>query len=94
MRARIDWKYALRLELENSGFDRPVLCELRSPLVAGNSENSVFDTVLEWCREQKMLKVRGNQRTDSTDVLATVRGINRLECVLEARRNAAPHYAC
>jgi transposase len=26
VRARIDWKYALSLELENSGFDSTVLC--------------------------------------------------------------------
>ena len=35
-----------------------------------------------------MLKVRGKQRTDSTHILAAVRGINRLECVIEAMRNA------
>ncbi len=35
VRARIDWKYALSLELENSGFDSTVLCEFRARLVAG-----------------------------------------------------------
>ena len=35
-----------------------------------------------------MLKTRGKQRTDSTHVLAFVRGINRLECVLESMRFA------
>ncbi len=35
-----------------------------------------------------MLKARGKQRTDSTHVLASVRGINRLECVLESMRSA------
>jgi transposase len=35
-----------------------------------------------------MLKVRGKQRTDSTHVIAAVRGINRLECIIEAMRNA------
>ncbi len=88
VRARIDWKYALSLELENSGFDSTVLCEFRARLVAGRDENLLFDKLLDWCREQKMLKARGKQRTDSTHVLAVVRGINRLECVLEAMRNS------
>lgn len=88
VRARIDWKYALSLELENSGFDSTVLCEFRARLVNGKAENSLFDKLLDWCRERKMLKVRGKQRTDSTHVLAAVRGINRLECVIEAMRNA------
>ena len=88
VRARIDWKYALSLELENSGFDSTVLCEFRARLVAGEAENSLFDKLLDWCRERKMLKARGKQRTDSTHILAAVRGINRLECVIEAMRNA------
>jgi transposase len=69
VRARIDWKYALNLELEDSGFDSTVLCEFRARLVAGNAENSLFDKLLDWCRERKMLKARGKQRTDSTHVL-------------------------
>ena len=88
VRARIDWKYALSLELENSGFDSTVLCEFRARLVAGKAEHLVFDKLLDWCRERKMLKARGKQRTDSTHILAVVRGINRLECVLESMRFA------
>ena len=88
VRARIDWKYALSLELEDSGFDSTVLCEFRARLLAGNAENFIFDKLLDWCRERKMLKARGKQRTDSTHVLAFVRGINRLECVLESMRFA------
>lgn len=88
VRARIDWKYALSLELGNPGFDNTVLCEFRARLVAGKAENILFDKLLDWCREQKMLKARGKQRTDSTHILAAVRGINRLECVLESMRYA------
>lgn len=76
VRARIDWKYALSLELENSGFDSTVLCEFRARLVAGNAECLLFERLLGWCRERKMLKARGKQRTDSTHILAAVRGIN------------------
>ena len=88
VRARIDWKYVLSLDLEDSGFDSTVLCEFRARMVAGNAENVVFEKLLEWCRERKMLKARSKQRTDSTHVLASVRGINRLECVLESMRSA------
>lgn len=88
VRARIDWKYALSLELEDSGFDSTVLCEFRARLIAENAENTLFDKLLGWCRERKMLKARGKQRNDSTHVLAFVRGINRLECGLESMRFA------
>lgn len=88
VRARIDWKYTLSLELDDSGFDSTVLCEFRTRLIAGNAENTLFDKLPGWCREGKMLKTRGKQRTDSTHVLAFVRGINRLECVLESMRFA------
>src|SRR5438067_816904 len=37
VRARIDWKYALSLELTDSGFDYSVLSEFRSRLVAGDA---------------------------------------------------------
>lgn len=36
VRARIDWKYALRLEMEDAGFHYSVLSEFRDRLIAGN----------------------------------------------------------
>ena len=36
VRARIDWKYALGLELTDPGFDASVLSEFRSRLIDGN----------------------------------------------------------
>lgn len=47
VRARIDWKYALSLDLEDSGFDSTVLCEFRARLVVGNAENVVFEKLLD-----------------------------------------------
>ncbi len=38
VRGRIDWKYALALELTDDGFDASVLSEFRSRLIAGNAE--------------------------------------------------------
>ncbi len=39
VRARIDWKYALSLELEEEGFDASVLREFRKRLVEHKAEN-------------------------------------------------------
>jgi transposase len=87
VRGRIDWKYALSLELVDSGFDASVLCEFRSRLLEGSSERLLFDHLLERYREMGLLKARGKQRTDSTRILAVVRGLNRLELVGETMRH-------
>ena len=88
VRSRIDWKYALSLELTHAGFDSTVLSEFRTRLVAGAAEQRLLDALLEHWRERKWLKARGRQRTDSTHVLARVRAVNRLECVGETLRHA------
>ena len=88
IRSRIDWKYVLRLELDDGGFDGSVLSELRGRLLAHDAATRLFDTLLSWCRERGVVKARGRQRTDSTYVWAAVRGLNRLELVVEAMRHA------
>jgi transposase len=88
VRGRMDWKYALALELTDPGFDHTVLSEFRSRLVEGKAELLLFDAVLARCRELGLLKKRGRQRTDSTHVLAAVRVLNRLERVGETLRAA------
>jgi transposase len=47
VRARIDWKYALGLDLDNPGFAHTVLSEFRSRLIDGRAERSLFDVMLE-----------------------------------------------
>jgi transposase len=88
VRGRIDWKYALALELTHPGFDHTVLSEFRSRLVEGQAERLLLDAVLTRCQELGLLKKRGRQRTDSTHVLAAVRVLNRLERVGETLRAA------
>jgi transposase len=88
VRARIDWKYALGLELTDSGFDFSVLSEFRARLVDGSAEQGLLDTLLAACTVRGYLKARGRQRTDSTHVLGALRVLNRLECVAEALRVA------
>jgi transposase len=46
VRGRIDWKYALALELTDPGFDSSVLCEFRKRLIAGKAELLLFETML------------------------------------------------
>jgi transposase len=88
VRSRIDWQYALSLELTDPGFDHTVLSEFRTRLVAGQAEQLLLDTLLARVRECGLLKVRGRQRTDSTHVLAAIRVLNRLERVGETVRHA------
>jgi transposase len=88
VRGRIDWKYALGLELTDPGFDHTVLSEFRCRLVQGQAEQQLLDTLLDRCRERELIRPRGRQRTDSTHVLAAVRVLNRLERVGETMRAA------
>jgi transposase len=88
VRARIDWKYLLSLELTDPGFDFSILSEFRDRLLAGSAEELLLDKLLERCRVLGLLKARGQQRTDSTHVLAAVRVLNRLELVAETLRAA------
>jgi transposase len=88
VRGRIDWKYALSLDLTDPGFDHTVLSEFRTRLVAGRTEQLLLDTLLTQLRARGLLKPRGRQRTDSTHVLAAIRMLNRLERVGETMRHA------
>jgi hypothetical protein len=47
VRIRIDWKYALNLELSHPGFDFSVLCEFRARLLGGHAEQLLFETMLD-----------------------------------------------
>lgn len=88
VRSRIDWKYALELELTDPGFDYSILSEFRSRVLAGSREHHLLDLLLTRFKERGLIKERGRQRTDSTHVLAAVRTLNRLEVVGETLRAA------
>jgi transposase len=79
VRDRIAWKYALSLELSDSGFDFSVLSEFRQRLLMNEAGLRVLDEMLKAFRAKGYVKARGQQRTDSTHVLAAVRELNRLE---------------
>src|ERR1051326_8897219 len=65
VRSRIDWKDALGLELEDSGFDFTVLSQFRSRLTADQAEALLFETLLAHLKERGLLKPGGRQRTDA-----------------------------
>lgn len=72
VRARIDWKYALSLELEDAGFDFSILSEFRGRLLENKQESVLLEKMLERFKEKSLLKARSKQRTDSTHILANV----------------------
>jgi transposase len=88
VRARIDWKYALGLELTDPGFHFSVLAEFRARLVAGGAEHLLLDAMLERLKARGLVRARGKQRTDSTHVLAAVHDLHLLELVAETLRAA------
>jgi transposase len=85
-----DWKYALRLDLSDPGFNFTVLHDFRERFVYHEGSHQLLDTLLEVCKARGWIKVRGKQRTDSTHVLAAIRTLHRLELALDTLR-AAPN---
>ncbi|MEC4021142.1 transposase, partial [Streptomyces sp. H27-D2] len=99
VRARMDWKFLLGLELDDPGFDFSVLSDFRARLIEHGLEEKVLELVLERISGLGLLRAGGRQRTDSTHVLAAVRTLNRMEFVgetlraaLEALAAAAPQW--
>ncbi|MCX4793468.1 IS1182 family transposase [Streptomyces sp. NBC_01242] len=88
VRARMDWKFLLGLELDDPGFEASVLSLFRSRLIEHGLEQTTLELVLERLRGLDLLKAGGRQRTDSTHVLAAVRTLNRMEFVGETLRAA------
>jgi len=92
VRARIDWKYALGLELTDTGFDYSILSACRARLIGDEVgvgwEGLLLTRLLDRAQQQGWFKARGRPRTDSTHVLAAIRTLNRLEAVGETVRTA------
>src|SRR6266571_734517 len=88
VRGRLDWKYALSLPLDHEGFDASILVDFRQRLVANSAQDRLLEPILQVCRQHGWLKAGGKQRTDSTWVIANVRGLSSLESVGESLRAA------
>ncbi len=83
VRRCMDWKYVLSLDLHDPGFDFTLLHDFRERLLANDAAQRLLDTFLAACKASGLIKVRGTQRTDATHVLAAIRTLQRLECVLD-----------
>ncbi len=86
VRARIDWKYALGLELTDPGFHYSVLSEFRQRLVDHDASRLLLEKLLQRCAAKGLLAGKHKQRTDSTHVIAAVRSLTLLELVGETMR--------
>lgn len=64
VRGRVDWKYALNMELTDAGFDYSVLGEFRGRLVAAEAGQQIFGRVLGAARAAGLLRSGGRARTD------------------------------
>src|SRR5688500_16966767 len=62
VRARIDWKYALGLELDDPGFDASVLAEFRTRLVSGGAVEQLLSAFLERVQSLGLLGAAERQR--------------------------------
>src|SRR3712207_3464908 len=91
VRRCIDWKYALSLELTDPGFDFTLLHDFRQRLLNNDAAQRLLDTFLTACKASGLIKPRGTHRTDSTHVLAAIRTLHRLECVLETMHMVLNH---
>jgi transposase len=56
VRGRIDWKYALGLELRDPGFHYSVLTEFRQRLIEHQATQLLLNRILERCQEKDLLK--------------------------------------
>jgi transposase len=83
VRRCMDWKYALSLDLTDAGFDFTLLHDCRERLLTNAAAQRLLDSLLTACKARGLIKPRGTQRTDSTHVLAAVRTLHHLECILE-----------
>jgi transposase len=54
VRSRIDWKYLLSLDIDDSGFDFSVLSEFRKRLIENNAQELIFNKILDKCKELKL----------------------------------------
>ncbi|MFJ8856119.1 transposase [Streptomyces sp. NPDC102437] len=98
VRCRIDFKYAMAMELDDPGFHHSVLADFRDRLAEGDRADRLLDLALARLKEYGLVRELTTQRTDSTHVLAAVRDLTRLEPITEAVRavleevaGTAPH---
>jgi transposase-like protein DUF772 len=89
VRCRIDFTYAMAMELDDPGFHHSVPADFRDRLAEDDRADLLLDLALTRLKEAGPVRERTTQRTGSTHVLTAVRDLTRLELITEAVR-AAP----
>jgi len=69
---RIDWKYALGLELTDLGFDITLLPAFRARLLERPAECQLLERLMEVCKQRRWLGRKYRQSIDAVHVLAKV----------------------
>jgi transposase len=83
---RRDWRIALGITPEYSGFVPTVLCRFRQRLVAHKQKQKIFGDVLELVRKLGLLHGRRRLRVDATHLVANVARLSRADAIQEALR--------
>lgn len=65
VRCRIDFKYALAMELDDPGFHHSVLADFRERLAQDDRADRLLDLALARLKEAGLVRERTTQRTDS-----------------------------
>jgi hypothetical protein len=93
VRCRIDFKYALAMELDDPGFHHSVLSDFRDRIAAGGRADELLDLTLQRLKAAGLVKDRGRQRTDSTHILAAARDLSRCQPVAWLPRRTSEPWA-
>lgn len=88
VRNRIDWKYALSLEVDDAGWDASVLSEFRQRLTEHDQAALLLEKLVQTGLQEGWIRSTSKVRTDWTPILAKVRRLNQLEVVGETLRAA------
>ncbi len=86
VRNRLDWKYALSLPLDDTGFDASVRSRFRQRLSEHEQAAVLLEKLVQVGQQEGWIRSDSKVRTDSTHILAKVRRLNQLELVGETLR--------
>ena len=84
LRQRVDWKYALHLPLNHSGFQAATFCEFRKWLLVDRTSEHHLQTLLSRLSEVVLSTNRQSLNLDADQIVARVCMFSRLERIWEA----------
>jgi hypothetical protein len=93
LRYHVGWCYGVGYEVGAPVFHPTTLVHFRQRLVAHQQSAVAFETILEGLEASGLLPRRRKERLDSTQVLALVSHMSRLECCRQTLRQALEELA-